>query len=166
MSLTRVMGGAIALVLALLLAEVAPAPMALAQSTQCSTIYDSGLANTACVSAPPIDDGSHCSAQPTIIDQSPTVKLEVFCGGMAVLCGTYTDIDGKQWHGPKPCDPPPPPMPDPQVSPSDRYSTSNGTRSASDIQAELLRAGYAGPFDVPSLLAAYQRATNSPVRPL
>jgi hypothetical protein len=61
---------------------------------------------------------------------------------------------------------PPPPLPQPAISATDRYSTSNGVRSSNEIQAELLQSGYAGPFDVPALLAAYQRATNSPVRPL
>jgi hypothetical protein len=62
--------------------------------------------------------------------------------------------------------PTPPAMPQPATSANDRYSTSNGVRTSNDIQAELLKIGYAGPFDVPSLLAAYQRTTNSPVRPL
>jgi hypothetical protein len=61
---------------------------------------------------------------------------------------------------------PPPPMPAPQVSPNDSYSTANGVKTSTDMQDELLHAGYAGPFDVPSLLAAYQRTTASPVRPL
>jgi hypothetical protein len=59
-----------------------------------------------------------------------------------------------------------PAMPVPSVSANDRYSTSNGVKSAHDIQTELLAVGYSGPFDVPSLLAAYQRTTTSPVRPL
>jgi hypothetical protein len=61
---------------------------------------------------------------------------------------------------------PPPPMPAPQVSPNDSYSTANGVKTSADMQYELLQAGYAGPFDVPSLLAAYQRTTAAPVRPL
>jgi hypothetical protein len=63
-------------------------------------------------------------------------------------------------------DSPPPPMPAPQVSANDSYSTANGVRTSEQIQAELLGVGYAGPFDVPNLLAAYQRTTASPVRPL
>jgi hypothetical protein len=59
-----------------------------------------------------------------------------------------------------------PVLPPPAVSATDTYSTGNGVRTSSQIQAELRGAGYSGPFDVPSLLAAYQRATNSPVRPL
>jgi hypothetical protein len=61
---------------------------------------------------------------------------------------------------------PPPPMPAPQVSPNDSYSTANGVKTSADMQYELLQAGYAGPFDLPSLLAAYQHTTASPVRPL
>jgi hypothetical protein len=60
----------------------------------------------------------------------------------------------------------PPPAMAAQVSANDSYSTGNGVRTSEQIQAELLGAGYAGPFDVPSLLAAYQRTTASPVRPL
>jgi hypothetical protein len=59
-----------------------------------------------------------------------------------------------------------PPMPAPQISANDSYSTTNGVRTSAQIQSELLTAGYTGPFDVPSLLAAYQRTTASPVRPL
>jgi hypothetical protein len=57
-------------------------------------------------------------------------------------------------------------LPPPAVSANDQYSTSNGVKNSDAIQAELLKAGYSGPFDLLSLLAAYQRATNSPVRPL
>jgi hypothetical protein len=52
------------------------------------------------------------------------------------------------------------------VSANDRYSTSNGVKTSQDIQAELITSGYAGPFDAPSLLATYQRTTNSPERPI
>jgi hypothetical protein len=106
-----------------------------------------------------------------VVDNSPTVKYIPDCGGnITVLCGSLTvnyTTGPKTLSGP-PCAQPttPPSIPAPQVSPSDSYSTSNGVRSSGQIQAELLSAGYAGPFDVPSLLAAYQRTTASPVRPL
>jgi hypothetical protein len=57
-------------------------------------------------------------------------------------------------------------MPAPLVSANDGYSTSNGVRNSSQILTELVRAGYPGPYDVPALLAIYQRTTASPVRPL
>jgi hypothetical protein len=57
-------------------------------------------------------------------------------------------------------------LPAPAVSANDQYSTGNGVKISQQIQSELLGSGYAGPFDVPSLLAAYQRTTSSPVRPL
>lgn len=60
----------------------------------------------------------------------------------------------------------PAPMPLPVVSANDRYSTSQGVMTSNQMQSELLAVGYSGPFDVPSLLAAYQRTTNSPVRPI
>ena len=62
--------------------------------------------------------------------------------------------------------PPAPVMPAPQVSVNDSYSTANGVRSVEQIQTELVKAGYPGPFDTASVLAAYQRTTNSPVRAL
>src|SRR5262249_43063317 len=65
-----------------------------------------------------------------------------------------------------PTQPPAPVLPPPAVSPNDSYSTSNGVKTSNQIQADLLGVGNAGPFDVPSLLAAYQHTTNSPVRPI
>lgn len=57
-------------------------------------------------------------------------------------------------------------MPQPMVSTNDQYSTVNGVLTVNQMQGELLAVGYTGPFDVSALLAAYQRTSNSPVRPL
>jgi hypothetical protein len=154
-------------------------PASAQQSTSC---VDTTAISTWCITSPPINDPS-CSAPPTVIDDSPRVKYVQSCGGITVLCGSLgidpnvaglPHVPVQHASGP-PCPqpttvapppPPTPPMPAPQVSPNDRYSTSNGIKSATDMQAELQRAGYTGPFDVPSVLATYQRTTNSPVRPL
>jgi hypothetical protein len=43
------------------------------------------------------------------------------------------------------------------------YQTSNGARTAGQLRDELGIAGYGGPWDVESMLAAYARATATPL---
>jgi hypothetical protein len=45
------------------------------------------------------------------------------------------------------------------------YPTANGPRTAAQLQQELLAAGYAGPWDVESMLAAYDRAAAPRIDP-
>jgi hypothetical protein len=44
-------------------------------------------------------------------------------------------------------------------TPESTYPTSNGPKTEAALRQELAAAGYSGPWDVPSLLAAYGRAT-------
>lgn len=54
-----------------------------------------------------------------------------------------------------------PPLATPQATPTlpPVYSTVNGPRTEPQLRDELAQAGYAGPWDIASLLAAYGRAT-------
>lgn len=47
-----------------------------------------------------------------------------------------------------------------------QYPTHNGYKSQDDLQRELTAAGYTGPWDTASLLAAYDRATAPTATPL
>jgi hypothetical protein len=152
-----------ALLAGALLAIVALPSQASAEDFTC---HSYGGDTLSCHSYPRI--GS-CYRGETLIDDSPTVKYTRNGCSITVICGTlnihYYDGEVKTVTGP-PCIPPKPALPQPQISFNDRYSTVNGVRSSNEIQSELLGVGYSGPFDVPSLLAAYQRTTDSPVRPL
>jgi hypothetical protein len=45
-----------------------------------------------------------------------------------------------------------------QSAPEPTYQTRNGARTAAQLQTELALAGYVGPWDTASMLAAYDRA--------
>jgi hypothetical protein len=150
-----------------------PASQAFASTTTCNRVGTSTFCNT--IPDPPI-----YNPPPPIYSSPPSNGSCVFSSTQVSECGSSIMVPAGQCvkfpdghivgtcsaPPPPPAVPAPPPMPAPQVSPSDRYSTANGVKSAHEIQTELLAAGYSGPFDVPSLLAAYQSTTNSPVRPL
>jgi hypothetical protein len=55
--------------------------------------------------------------------------------------------------------PTPPSLVSPPPSPEPTYQTRKGARTAGQLHDELMAAGYGGPWDVQSMLAAYQRAT-------
>jgi hypothetical protein len=64
----------------------------------------------------------------------------------------------------------PPIMPEAAETPTSTtvvtFPTRKGPRSADDLAIELAHAGYPGPWDVPSMLAAYDRATTPTATPM
>jgi hypothetical protein len=53
----------------------------------------------------------------------------------------------------------------PTVSAEPIFDTRKGPKTISQLRDELARAGYDGPWDVPSILTAYDRATAPPLGP-
>jgi hypothetical protein len=57
---------------------------------------------------------------------------------------------------------PPAHMNPPTPTPTSTYQTRNGPKTADQLRGELAAAGYSGPWDAPSMLAAYAGAAAAP----